>query len=95
MTTDPDMHETFNLWFETLPSSDNERVLVWPHPGQVHIVLHWNEKFHSDRIFATQKAADAWAHELHTMLLQDTLAGALLEDSDEVITQFQEPGSLT
>jgi len=89
MTSDADTQQPFTLWFETLPSGDTARLLIWPRPEQVRVVLFWNRAFHSVRGFTTRETAEAWGHSLHDALQQDALAGALLGYDDEVLDRLQ------
>ena len=87
MTADP--HRPFTLWFDTLPSGDTARLLIWPRPKPVRVVLFWNRAFHSVRGFATRETAEAWGYALHDVLRQDALAGALLGYDDDVLDRLQ------
>ncbi len=89
MTSDANAEQPFTLWFETLPSGDTARLLIWPRPEQVRVVLFWNRAFHSVRGFTTRETAEAWGHSLHDALQRDALAGALLGYDDEVLDRLQ------
>ena len=95
MVCAPDANQPHTLWFETLPSNDTARLLIRPRAGQVQVVLYWNEELHSERIFPTQQAAEVWGHEFHRVLLQDSLAGALLGYDSQVIARLQAQCPLT
>ena len=95
MDSAPDAHLPFNLWFETLPSEDTARLLIRPRTGQVDVELHWNQQPHSQRSFATLDAAQAWGYELHHVLMQDALAGALLGYDRDVLDRLQAQCSAT
>ena len=95
MDLDTDTGRPFTLWFETLPSDDTARLLIWPHTGQVKVVLYWNQELHSERRFTTLDAAQAWGYELHNVLMQDALAGALLGYDRDVLDQLQAQCSAT
>ena len=84
-----DAHRPFTLWFDTLPSGDTARLLIWPHPEHVRVVLFWNQEFHSVRGFTSRETAEAWGYALHDILRQDALAGALLGYDDDVLDRLQ------
>ncbi len=88
MAYDPDAHRPFTLWFETLPSNDTARLLIWPQSGHVQVELYWNRELHSERRFPTREAAEAWGCELHRVVLRDAIVGALLGYDREVITRL-------
>ena len=73
-----DAHRPFTLWFDTLPSGDTARLLIWPRPEPVRVVLFWNRVFHSVRGFTSRETAEASGYALHDILRQDARAGALL-----------------
>lgn len=87
--------QPFTLWFETLPTSDTARLLVWPRAEQVRVVFFWNHEFHSQRSFATLEAAESWGYDFHRVILQDALAGALLGYDPDVLEQLQARCSTT
>ena len=89
MSYTSDARRPFTLWFETLPSNDTARLLISSHLDQVDARLYWNQRFHTKRSFATLDAAKAWGYELHQVLIQDALAGALLGYDSEVLAQLQ------
>ena len=84
-----DAKQPFTLWFETLPTSDTARLLVWPRAEQVRVVFFWNHEFHSQRSFATLEAAESWGHDFHRVIQQDALAGVLLGYDTDVLEQLQ------
>ncbi len=90
MSYDDPAHQPFTLWYDTLPSDDTARLLIWPRSDQVHAVFYWNQEFQTKRTFTTRKAAEAWGNELHRVLQQDALAGALLGYDREVLARLQE-----
>ena len=95
MENDTDTCEPYTLWFETLPSSDTARLVIWYRSGHVKVVLHWNQRFHSERSFATLESAEAWGREFRDLLEQDALAGALLGYDHDVLTRLQDQCTLT
>ena len=84
-----DAHRPSTLWFETLPSGDTARLLIWPRPEQTRVVLFWNQEFHSVRGFTSREGAEAWGYALHDILRHDALAGALLGYDDDVLDRLQ------
>ncbi len=90
-----DVQQPFTLWFETLPTSDTARLLVWPRAEQVRVVFFWNHEFHSQRSFATLEAAESWGRDLHRVIQQDALAGMLLGYDPDVLEQLQARCSAT
>lgn len=78
----------YTLWFETLPSGDTARLVVASRDEQYHVTLYWNREQHSERAFAARKDADAWGYELHAIVMQDALAGALLGYDPEVVSKL-------
>ena len=84
-----DAKQPFTLWFETLPTSDTARLLVWPRAEQVRVVFFWNQEFHSQRSFATLEAAESWGHDFRRVIQQDALAGVLLGYDTDVLEQLQ------
>jgi hypothetical protein len=89
-----DAERPFTLWFETLPSGDTARLLIWPGPAHIRAVLFWNQTFHSVRGFSSRENAEAWGHALHDVLHRDALAGALLGYDDDVLDRLQAQCSL-
>ena len=71
MADDTGVPKPFTLWFETLPTSDTARLLVWPRADQVRVVFFWNHEFHSQRSFATLEAAESWGYDFHRAIQQD------------------------
>ena len=91
MADDTGVPKPFTLWFETLPTSDTARLLVWPRADQVRVVFFWNHEFHSQRSFATLEAAESWGYDFHRAIQQgQKLAGALLGYDPEVFDRLQE-----
>ena len=88
MVYETDAYRPFTLWFETLPSNDTARLLIWPQSGHVQGELYWNRELHSERRFTTREAAEAWGCELHRVVLRDAIAGALLGYDREVVTRL-------
>ena len=84
-STDP---QPYTLWFETLPSDDTARLLIWPGAGEVQVVLFWNGDVHAERTFATIETAEDWGYWLHRALEQDALAAALLGYDDDVLARL-------
>ena len=64
--------------------------MVSPRAGQFHVALYWNQRYHSERSFTTVEDAEAWGTELHSVVMQDALAGALLGYDQDVITRLTE-----
>lgn len=93
MAIQTDPHRPFTLWFETLPTSDTARLLIWPRANEVKVVLYWNREFHSERTFGSLDAAEAWGHQLHDVIQHDALAGLLLGYDQEVLTRLQAQAS--
>ena len=91
MVFDPDAHRPFTLWFETLPSNDTARLLIWPRSEHVQVELYWNRALHSERRFTTREAAEAWG----CVVLRDALTGALLGYDREVVTRLTDAVPLT
>lgn len=90
MTDRPKATEPYTLWFETLPSRDTARLMISPRAGQFHVAVYWNQQYHSDRSFATVEDAESWGTALHSVVMQDALAGALLGYDPDVITRLTE-----
>ena len=88
MACDLDASQPYTLWFETLPSDDTARLLIWPGVGEVQVVLFWNGDVHTERTFATIEAAEDWGYRLHRALERDALAGALLGYDDDVLARL-------
>ena len=88
MACDPDGPQPYTLWFDTLPSDDTARLLIWPRAGEVQVVLFWNGDVHSERTFATIEAAEEWGYQLYRRLEQDALAGALLGYDHDVLARL-------
>ena len=78
MACAPDDPQPYTLWFDTLPSDDTARLLIWPCASEVRVVLFWNGDVHAQRIFATIETAEDWVYRLHRALEQDALTSALL-----------------
>ena len=74
--------QAYTLWFETA------RLVVAPDAGQFRVTLYWNREEHSERAFTTQDEAEAWGYELHTIVMRDALAGALLGYDADVVTRL-------
>ena len=89
MLNNTETQRPFTLWFETLPSNDTARLLISPYSDHFTVKLYWNQQFHTERSFSTLEKAKTWGYELHHVLMQDALAGALLGYDDEVLTQLQ------
>ncbi len=89
MAPDAAVQKPFTLWFETLPTSDTARLLVWPRPGQVRVVFFFNNEFHSQRSFATVDEAESWGYDFHRVIQQDALAGVLLGYDPDVLERLQ------
>ena len=85
----------FTLWFETLPSGDTARLVIWPRAEPVYVVLYWNQKLHSERTFRTVQVAESWGYELHRQFELDALAGALLGYDQAVLARLQARCSVT
>ena len=93
-----DPQRPFTLWFETLPSGDTARLVIWPRDEPVYVVLYWlywNQKVHSERTFRTVQAAESWGHELRRQFELDALAGALLGYDQEVLARLKARCSVT
>ena len=84
----PDDPQPYTLWYDTLPSDDTARLLIWPRAGEVQVVLFWNGDVHSERTFATIEAAEEWGCQLYQRLEQDALAGALLGYDHDVLARL-------
>ncbi len=88
MACAPNDTQPYTLWFETLPSDDTARLLIWPGVDDVQVVLFWNGELHTERTFATIEAAEDWGYRLHRALERDALAGALLGYDDDVLARL-------
>ena len=86
--------EPYTLWYETLPSDDTARLTIAQREERFHATLYWNRERHSERSFATRDDAEAWGYELHAIVLQDALAGALLGYDGDVVTTLTNAVSL-
>ena len=95
MTDEAPVTQPYTLWFETLPSNDTARLLVSLRSRRFHVTLYWNQKYHSERSFATLEDAEAWGYKLHTVVMHDALAGALLGYDPEVVSRLADAVPLT
>ena len=88
MATSTKSLDTFSLWFETLASGDTLRLMINKNSGSFRVALYFNNSLHSEQVFPTLHEAETWGYKLHSVIMQDEIAGALLGYNEEVLDRM-------
>ena len=70
MTSHPDHHRPYVLWFETLSNGENVTVFIWPRAGRAELAVQRNHQLERGEHYDTVDLAERRGWELHRSVLR-------------------------